>query len=145
MSDQKQAFMAETESHGKGFILIADDDPAILWLVRTLVESEGFSAVTAMDGKDAYRILKSERKIIAAIVDIMMPYIQGTDLVRFMKSDERFKRIPVIMMTAEQSPKLPSKSFSAGAVAFLPKPFTNAQLRSMIRTFAKKPGAEKGK
>lgn len=128
--------MAEPKGKEKGFILIADDDPAILWLVRTLVESEGFSVVTAMDGKDAYRILKSERRIIAAIVDIMMPYIQGTELVRFMQSDERFKKIPVIMMTAEQSPKLPSKSFSAGAVAFLPKPFTNAQLRAMLRTFA---------
>ena len=121
----------------KGYVLLADDDPAILWLVRTLVEGEGFSVVTAMDGKEASRILKSDRRVIAAIVDVMMPYIQGTDLVRFMQSDEKFRKIPVIMMTAEQSPKLPSKSFEAGAVAFLPKPFTNAQLRTMIRTFAK--------
>ena len=119
----------------KGFVLVADDDPAIVWLVRTLVEREGLSVVTAMDGKEAYRILKSDRKITAAIVDIMMPYIKGTDLVKFMASDSRFQKIPVIMMTAEQSPKLPSDSFSAGAVAFLPKPFTNAQLRTMLRTF----------
>jgi CheY-like chemotaxis protein len=137
--------MVNAEKNGKGFVLIADDDPAILWLVRTLVEGEGFSAVTAMDGKEAYRVLKSERKIIAAIVDVMMPYIQGTELVRFMQSDERFKQIPVIMMTAEQSPKLPSKSFAAGAVAFLPKPFTNTQLRTILRTFAKKSQAGKAK
>lgn len=94
-----------------------------------------------MNGKEALRILKSDRRVIAAIFDVMMPYMQGTDLVRFMQSDERLKQIPVIMMTAEQSPKLPSRSFEAGAVAFLPKPFTNAQLRSMIRTFAKKTGS----
>ena len=117
--------------------MIADDDPAILWLVRTLVEGEGFRAVTAMDGKEAYRILKSDRLVIAAIVDIKMPYIQGTDLVRFMQSDDRFKTIPVVMMTAEQSPKLPSKSFASGAVAFLPKPFTNAQLRTVLRTITR--------
>ena len=122
----------------KGYVLLADDDPAILWLVRTLVEGEGFPVVTAMDGREALRILKSDRRVIAAIIDVMMPYIQGTDLVRFMQSDDRLKKIPVIMMTAEQSPKLPSKSFEAGAVAFLPKPFTNTQLRMMIRTFAKK-------
>ena len=121
-----------------GFVLIADDDPAILWLVRTLVEGEGFRAVTAMDGKEAYRILKSDRSVIAAIVDIKMPYIQGTDLVRFMQSDDRFKSIPVVMMTAEQSPKLPSKSFASGAVAFLPKPFTNVQLRTVLRTITKR-------
>jgi CheY-like chemotaxis protein len=130
--------MVEAENFEKGFVLIADDDPAILWLVRTLVEREGFSAVTAMDGKEAYRILKSEREIIAAIIDVKMPYIQGTDLVRFMQSDARFKKIPVIMMTAEQSPRLPSKSFEAGAAAFLPKPFTNSQLRTMLNAFANK-------
>lgn len=121
-----------------GFVLIADDDPAILWLVRTLVEGEGFRAVTAMDGKEAYRILKSDRSVIAAIVDIKMPYIKGTDLVRFMQSDDRFKTIPVVMMTAEQSPRLPSKSFASGAVAFLPKPFTNVQLRTVLRTITKR-------
>ena len=130
--------MGETDKQEKEFVLIADDDPEILWLVRTLVEGEGFTALTAMDGKEAYHILKSERKIVAAIVDVMMPYIQGTDLVRFMQSDDRFRKIPVIMMTAEQSPKLPSKSFEAGAVAFLPKPFTNTQLRTILRTFAQK-------
>jgi CheY-like chemotaxis protein len=134
--------MTESKKEEKGFVLVADDDPAIVWLVRTLVEGEGFNAVTAMDGKEAYRILKSDRRIIAAVVDIMMPYIQGTDLVRFMQSDERFKKIPVIMMTAEQSPKLPSKSFESGAVAFLPKPFTNVQFRTMLRTFATKGPAE---
>jgi CheY-like chemotaxis protein len=128
----------------KGYVLIADDDPAIVWLVRTLVEGEGYSAVTAMDGKEAFRILKSDRRVIAAIVDVMMPYIHGTDLVRFMRADARFNKIPVIMMTAEQSPKLPSKSFEAGAVAFLPKPFTNGQLRSMLRTFVQKPNAANG-
>ena len=127
----------------KGYVLLADDDPAILWLVRTLVEGEGFSVITAMDGKEALRILKSDRRVIAAIVDVMMPYIQGTDLVRFMSSDQELRKIPVIMMTAEQSPKLPSKSFEAGAVAFLPKPFTNTQLRTMIRTFAKNIAADK--
>ncbi len=130
--------MAETKSGETGRVLIADDDPAIVWLVRTLVEGEGFLTITAQNGKEAYRILISGQKIIAGIVDIMMPYIQGTDLVRFMQSDDRFKQIPVIIMTAEQSPKLPAKSFKAGAVAFLPKPFTNAQLRNMLRTFAKK-------
>jgi CheY-like chemotaxis protein len=125
-----------TTSTDKGYVLVADDDPAILWLVRTLVEGEGYLTVTATDGKQAFQVLKSGRRVIAAIVDVMMPYLHGTDLVKFMASDERFRKIPVILMTAEQSPKLPAKSFAAGAVAFLPKPFTNAQLRTMLKTFA---------
>ena len=126
----------------KKYVLIADDDPAILYLVRTLVEGEGFTAVTAMNGREAFQILKSEKQVITAIVDVMMPYIKGTELVKFMQTDDRFRKIPVIMMTAEQSPKLPSKSFEAGAVAFLPKPFTNSQLRTILRTFASRPASK---
>jgi len=62
-----------------------------------------------------------------------MPHVSGFELVRFMKTEDRLKRIPVMMMTAEQDPKLSSDSFSAGAVVFLPKPFTTAQLQIMLQ------------
>ena len=117
---------------------VADDDPAILRLVKAILEKEGFSVVTARDGKEAYKILQSNNQVIAAILDVVMPYIQGTELVRYMQSEKRLMKIPVIMMTAEQNPRLSSDSFSAGAVAFLPKPFTNAQLQTMLRMFVRK-------
>jgi len=121
--------------------LIADDDPAILRLVKTVVEGEGFAAVTAVDGKEAYNILKSGVEINAAVVDVMMPYIKGIDLVKFMRGDVRFADIPVIIMTAEQNPAVSSESFNAGAVAFLPKPFSNLQLKSMLGAFIRQAAA----
>ncbi len=54
---------------------------------------------------------------------------------RFMQSEKRLIDIPVIMMTAEQNPKLSSDSFVAVAVAFLPKPFTASQLKMMLQMF----------
>jgi CheY-like chemotaxis protein len=119
-------------------ILVADDDPAILRLVKAVVESEGFTVITARDGKEAYKILQSGEPFAAAIFDVVMPYIQGTELVRYMQSEKRLMKIPVIMMTAEQNPRLSSDSFSAGAVAFLPKPFTNSQLKMMLKMFIQK-------
>ena len=62
-----------------------------------------------------------------------MPHIQGPELVRYMKTEKRFMNIPVMMMTAEQDPKLSRDSFAAGAVVFLPKPFTAVQLQTMLR------------
>ena len=114
-------------------ILVADDDPAILRLVSTILEKENFSVVTARDGREAYKILQSDSKFTAAILDVVMPHISGFELVRFMKTEDRLMRIPVMMMTAEQDPKLSSDSFSAGAVVFLPKPFTTAQLQIMLQ------------
>ena len=70
-----------------------------------------------------------------------MPHIQGPELVRYMKTEKRLMRIPVMMMTAEQNPKLSSDSFAAGAVVFLPKPFTTAQLQIMRRMLINKSGS----
>ena len=123
-------------------MLVADDDPAILRLIATILEKENFIVVTARDGREAYRILQSDSNFTAAILDVVMPHISGPELVRFMKSEERLKRIPVMMMTAEQDPKLSSDSFAAGAIVFLPKPFTTAQLQIMLQMLIGKKTAD---
>ena len=125
--------MNEEQSSGQARVLVADDDPAILRLVKVIVEKEGYMVVPARDGKEAYKLLQSGEPLAAAILDVVMPYIQGTELVRYMQSEKRLMKIPVIMMTAEQNPRLSSESFSAGAVAFLPKPFTTSQMQTMLR------------
>ena len=136
----------ETESHPTGQtssgasdqedgrrILVADDDPAILRLVTAILEKEHYSVVPARDGREAYKIMQSDQNFTAAIFDVVMPHISGPELVRYMKTEKRLMHIPVMMMTAEQDPKLSSDSFSAGAVVFLPKPFTTAQLHIMLQ------------
>jgi CheY-like chemotaxis protein len=114
-------------------ILVADDDPAILRLVTAIVEKDGFTVIPARDGREAYKVMQADTDFTAAIFDVVMPHISGPELVRFMKTEKRLMRIPVMMMTAEQNPKLSSDSFAAGAVVFLPKPFTTAQLQIMLR------------
>jgi CheY-like chemotaxis protein len=123
-------------------MLVADDDPAILRLITTILEKENFNVVMARDGREAYKILQSDPNFTAAILDVVMPHISGPELVRYMKSEERLKRIPVMMMTAEQDPKLSSDSFSAGAIVFLPKPFTTAQLQIMLQMLIGKKTAD---
>ena len=129
--------MAE-EKNSKGRILVADDDPAILRLVTTILEKEGFSVVSVRDGREAYKALQDDVGFTAAVLDVVMPQITGPELVRFMKTEKRFMKIPVMMMTAEQDPKLSRDSFAAGAVVFLPKPFTTAQLQTMLRMLVAK-------
>jgi len=122
-------------------ILVADDDPAILRLVTAIVEKEGYEVVPARDGREAYKLLQTDSDFVAGIFDVVMPHIQGPELVRYMKTEKRLMKIPVMMMTAEQNPKLSSDSFSAGAVVFLPKPFTTAQLQIMLRMLIAKGGS----
>ncbi|MER3426901.1 MAG: two-component system response regulator [Pyrinomonas sp.] len=114
-------------------ILVADDDPAILRLVTAVLQKEGFTVVQARDGREAFKILQTDANFVAGIFDVVMPHIQGPELLRYMRTEKRLMRIPVMMMTAEQNPKLSTESFAAGAVVFLPKPFTTTQLQTMLR------------
>src|SRR5712671_2796258 len=96
----------------------------------------------ARDGREAYQALQDNANFTAAIFDVVMPHISGPELVRYMKTEKRLMKIPVMMMTAEQDPKLSSDSFAAGAVVFLPKPFTTAQLQTMLQMLIGRAPAE---
>ena len=133
MNAMKDKKASENETLEKRRILVADDDPAILRLVSAILEKENYGVVSVRDGREAYKILQNDQNFTAAIFDVVMPHISGPELVRYMRTEKRLMRIPVMMMTAEQDPKLSSDSFAAGAVVFLPKPFTTAQLQIMLQ------------
>ena len=115
-------------------VLVADDDPVIRHLVTSIVQKEGYTAVTVEDGRAAFRLLQQDADFKAAIFDMMMPHLEGLEIMRHMQTERRLMRIPVMMITSEQSPKLLSDGFAAGAAIFLPKPFTAAQLQTMLHT-----------
>ena len=114
-------------------VLVADDDPVMRLLLTTIIKQRECEAVVASDGREAYRILQTDSQFRAAIIDMTMPFLEGLDLVRYMRSERRLMRIPIMMISAKQDIKLMTSSFSAGATAFLPKPFTPEQLQSAIR------------
>lgn len=114
-------------------VLIADDDPVMRRLVSSIVEGEGFTAVAVTDGREAFKILQSDSDFRAAIFDMMMPHLEGLDIIRHMRTEKRLMRVPVILITAESDFSLMSNSFTAGATAFLQKPFTTEQLRNVLR------------
>ena len=113
--------MVEQTSQTRRRILVADDDPAILRLVKTLVEKEGYTVVTASDGREAYKILQNDTDFTAAIFDVVMPHIQGPELVRHMKTEKRLMKISVMMMTAEQNRGIPRR-VSGGLHRLSPEP-----------------------
>jgi DNA-binding NtrC family response regulator len=114
-------------------VLIADDDPVILDIVQTLVEGEGYEAVTAENGREAYRILHKDADFLAVIVDMVMPHLEGSDLLQQMQTEKRLSRIPVVIMSSSDNLKVLSKGIGTGAVAFVPKPFTPDQMRNVLR------------
>lgn len=113
-------------------VLVADDDPVIRRLITLAVERAGFEVVAVNDGREAYRILQKDADFKAAIFDMMMPHLDGLDIIRFMATEKRLMRIPVMMITSERDLKLMAQSLSAGALLFLHKPFTADQLQATV-------------
>jgi CheY-like chemotaxis protein len=98
-----------------------------------LVEREGYEAVIAQDGREAYRILHKDADFQTVILDMVMPHLEGSDLLHQMQTEKRLSRIPVIIMSSSNDMKLLSKGFGGGAMAFVPKPFTPDQMRNVLR------------
>lgn len=124
-------------------VLIADDDPVMTHLLTTILKQQQCESVVANDGREAYRILQSDSRFTAAILDMTMPFLEGLDLIHYMRSERRLMRIPIMMITAEQNIDLMADSFSAGATAFLSKPFTAEQLESAIRMLISSNGRQR--
>jgi len=122
-----------TTSQSSQRVLVADDDPVIRRLVTSAIQREGLMVVTASDGREAYRILKSDGNFSAAVFDMMIPHLEGIDIIRYMRTEKRLMRIPIMMISAEHDIKLMASSFAAGASAFLAKPFTPEQIRNTLR------------
>jgi CheY-like chemotaxis protein len=131
--------MLLNSNHPSQRVLVADDDPVIRHLVTAIVKKQGYTVVAVNDGREAYRILERDADFRAAIFDMMMPHLEGIEIIRYMRTEKRLMRIPVMMITSEQSLKLMTDSFAAGATVFLPKPFTTEQLQTMLHMlFSKK-------
>ncbi|MEE0779495.1 MAG: response regulator transcription factor [Massilimicrobiota sp.] len=118
----------------KSKILIVDDEEHIRELIRFYLDKEGFSVVQAASGEEALHLLENEY-IDLAIVDIMMPVMDGFQLVEEMKE---MKDIPVIMLTAKSQSADKLRGFSLGIDDYVTKPFDLDELLARVKTILKR-------
>lgn len=122
-------------------VLIADDDPVIRRWLAAMLEDDGYAVVSMDDGRNAFRTLKSDAEFAGAVFDMSMPYLQGSDLIRYMRTEKRLMKIPVMMITAETDIGTLATCFNAGATVVLPKPFTRSRLQQSLRMMLRGPSA----
>ena len=120
-------------NNGVRRVLLADDDPLTLRMLKAIVEAEGYEAVLAADGQEVIAILTDDAQFTAALFDMWMPHVDGMELIRRMKCDERLSHIPVALISSERDLKIWSESAAAGASIFLPKPFSPPQVQMALR------------
>lgn len=113
-------------------VLVADDDPDILDLVRYRLERSGYAVATATDGTQAVT-LAAELTPALAVLDVMMPGLTGFEVTRRLREDPVTARIPVILLTARAQEADVQEGFAAGADDYLRKPFSPRELSARVQ------------
>ena len=116
----------------KPLVLIADDDADILGLVEFRLDAAGYAVARAEDGRDALRLARELVPDIA-VLDVMMPFLDGYEVTEQMRKDDVMKGIPVILLTARVQEADVQRGFDAGADDYVKKPFSPQELRSRVQ------------
>jgi putative two-component system response regulator len=114
-------------------VLVVDDAPANLTLLKQLLTREGYSVMTATDGVEALAIVEREAPDIV-LTDVVMPRRDGVDLCRAIKANPASRLIPVVLVTSFQGHEDRLRGIEAGADDFLLKPFDPHELRARVRS-----------
>ncbi|TAN43920.1 MAG: response regulator [Nitrospirae bacterium] len=125
--------MPETES---SVILCVDDEPNNLALLGALLATEGYGVLKAGNGMEALEQLGTQR-VDLVLLDVMMPVMDGFEVCRKIKDDERLRHIPVVFITALNEKEDRIEGIKAGAEEFLLKPFDHAEVLARVKMLLK--------
>jgi DNA-binding response OmpR family regulator len=121
--------------------LVVDDDRLLLRLVELNLSKLGIKVILADNGQEALRLAQKERPDVI-LLDIMMPRMDGYEVIRQLKASEETSAIPVIMLTAKSNMIDRSRCREMGAVGYITKPFRLEELRNtVIRIIANASGS----
>jgi DNA-binding response OmpR family regulator len=113
-------------------VLVVDDDPMVTRLVRINLELEQFEVEEAWDGKTAMRMMR-ENPPDMLVLDIMMPQMDGWEILRMVREDEQLKELPVVVLTAKVQDEDIARGWRMGADGYIVKPFNPVILGEELR------------
>jgi two-component system phosphate regulon response regulator PhoB len=124
-------------------ILLVDDEPDILELVRFHLEQEGYAVETAATGSAALDSLRRGPPDLA-VLDVMLPDLSGTEVLRVLRAQPETRQLPVILLTARTEEVDRVVGFELGADDYVPKPFSPRELVLRIRAILRRRGQGQG-
>ena len=113
-------------------VLVVDDDPMVTRLVRINLEMEDFEVEEAWDGRTALEALQDDAPELL-LLDIMMPQMDGWELLRRLRSDPDMNHLPIILLTARVQDMDRARGWRMGADGYITKPFNPVELAGALR------------
>ena len=113
-------------------ILVVDDERHIVRLVQVNLERVGHRVVPAFDGKEALKKVETEKPDLI-VLDVMMPHMDGFEVLKRLKADEQTRDIPVVMLTAKAQDADVFRGWASGVDCYLTKPFNPIELLTFVK------------
>jgi CheY-like chemotaxis protein len=113
-------------------VLVADDNAAVVELVRAALQAEGVDVVSASDGEEAARLAHETRPAVV-VLDLLMPRLDGLSVLARLRGDEATRETPVVVVTGMPGSEGARLAEAYGAVAVVPKPFRLLDLADRVR------------
>ncbi len=129
--EQRTAEITNLRMAKKKTIMVVDDNPDIVTIVKTLLEVKGYEVQSAYSGQEVLNLL-AEQKPDLILLDIMMPRMDGLEVLTRLKGDSNTRSIPVVLLTAKQPDEAIFGGYDIWADSYITKPFTNTQLLNVI-------------
>jgi len=114
-------------------ILLVDDDPVAVRLVNLILDREGYETIVASDGSQGLKMAQDEGPDLV-LLDLMLPGMNGLDVLRRLRADSRTADLPVIVVSAQAQFTDKHAALDVGANAYVTKPFRRAELLPLIRS-----------
>ena len=124
-------------------ILAVDDERHIVRLVEVNLQRAGYEVVTAYDGREALEKVKSENPDLI-VLDVMMPYMDGFEVLKHLKADPETAEVPVIMLTAKAQDADVFRGWQSGVDCYLTKPFNPMELLTFVKRIFDSTGQSAG-
>ena len=116
-------------------VLVVDDDIRNIFALTTVLENHEMDVVSATNGRQAIEIVEDSADISVVLMDIMMPEMDGYETMREIRSDPRFRTLPILALTAKAMKGDREKCLEAGASDYIAKPVNTDQLLSLLRVW----------
>jgi two-component system, OmpR family, alkaline phosphatase synthesis response regulator PhoP len=115
-------------------ILIVDDEMDLVETVRFPLEMEGYDVLVSHNGEDALNQARKENPDLI-LLDLMLPNLDGYKVCRLLKFDDRYKHIPILMLTAKSQEKDKALGMETGANEYITKPFDIRDLLKKVKAY----------
>jgi two-component system alkaline phosphatase synthesis response regulator PhoP len=115
-------------------ILIVDDEVDLVETLRFPLEMEGFTVLVSYNGEDGLHQARKEKPHLI-LLDLMLPKLDGYKVCRLLKFDERYKHIPILMLTAKTQDRDKSLGLETGANEYITKPFEMDDLLEKVKSY----------